>query len=381
MTKKLLALMLALAMMFSLAACDSGTESSGDAPEAGAEGGAVVANPDYPNDDVLNVIVGWGAGGTTDLLARKVGSLMSLKLGCNANVINVTGASGSIGATQVQTESRNGDTIWGGMVSAVGTWKVMGYNDMDWTDWYIFPYVQAPMALCVAKDSPFDTYQEFAEYAKEHPGELKAGNPGLGSVGHLSAVALCDAMGVEANHVPYAGGRAASIAVMGGELDFVFISYGDLYDLVISGDLKPLGISSAKDKVVVKSDETEVTIPSLRTDYAKVGQTTDLLGMWGMALPRSTPAEDLAAFTEAWIAAVSSDEFTGYCDELGIQAVCYYGEEADKMMAESMSTYVWLLDKLELTEDSPDKYGIPTADDYSWDDVDLTGVNPWPVVE
>ncbi len=379
--RKLFALLLAAMMVVSMTACgQKEAPAANDTPAADADvETGVVANPKYPNNGTINAVIGWSAGGTTDLVARKIASLMSVSLGCNNNCTNVTGASGSIAAAQVAAEGTDGETAWGGMISAMNTWAAMGYNDMNWKDWYSFVSCQTDFVLVVSGKSQFNTYQEFVDYAAANPGKLSSGNPGLGSVGHLAAVTFCNAFDIETNHVPYSGGRAAAIGVMGGEIDYLFIAYGDVYDLIQSGDLRPLAIAGpGADKTVTLADGSEVTIPCLDSEKPEIAETTSKLGMWGVALPRSVAPEQLLAFEQGWLSAVQSDEFKSFCDEAGIKAACIYGEDADKTMAEGEAVYVELLESLGLTTVSGADLGIPSSADYSWDNVDLTGVNPWP---
>lgn len=358
MTKKIFAVLLSVAMVFTLlAGCgSSNSNTAGSASSGSASSQGATADPKYPSSGTINCVIGWSAGGTTDLIARKLAALMSDDIGCNNNCTNVTGASGSIAGAQVQSQGGDGQTAFGGMLSAVGTWRAMGYNDEDWSNWYSFISAQADYVLCVSPKSGFNTYQDFIDYGKANPGKLNAGNPGLGSVAHLAAVTLCDAMGITTNHVPYSGGRAAAIGVMGGEIDYVFVAYGDVYDLIQSGDLKPLCWTGAQDKTVNGSDGTTITIPSIASVYPDVGKTVDLLGMWGVAIPRTVDPSQLLAFQQSWLKVVQSDAYKTYCEQSGIKPVCIYGADADETMASSQTSYVELLQKLNLaTKDSPTK--------------------------
>lgn len=367
--KKMLSLLLAAMMMLSVTAC-GGQEVTTN------EDGTVVANPDWPSAGTINCVIGWSAGGTTDLIARRVASDMSIAAGCNNNCTNVTGASGSIAAAQVQG-SNDGETAWGGMISAINTYQAMGYNDESWKDWYCFISAQTEYILCVSSSSDFQTYQDFADYAAANPGSLSSGSPGLGSVGHLAAVTMCEAFGIETNHVPYSGGRAAAIGVMGGEIDYVFIAYGDVYDLVASGDLRPLAVTG-EDMNITLADGSEITVPGLDAQYPEIGETCSQLGFWGVALPRSAPADQVLAFQQYWEEAVNSEEYISYCEEIGVIPVAIDGEEADQMMAQSESYYVEILEGLNMTAVSAADLGIPAPADYSWDNVDTSDVTPWP---
>lgn len=391
--KKTLALLLALAMVFSLVACGGSSNNNTTPPANNTENSEpannenttpsepekVVADPNYPASGTLNVVVGWSAGGTTDLIARKVANDVSVAGGFNNNVTNVTGSSGSIAADQVQQDGKDsGETLWGGMISAINTWKCMNYADMDWTDWYCFISCQTDFCLAVAKNSQFNTYEEFVEYGKANPGKLRSGNPGIGSVGHLAAVTFAKAFEFEMTAVPYQGGRAAALGVMGGEIEFVFIAYGDIKDLVESGDLKALAFTG-EDKTITTADGSSYTAPGLDAVKPEIAATTSKLGMWGVAIPRTVPAEQVLAFQEKWLAAVTADEYVKYCEEtLGTKPVAICGVEADKTMAEGQSVYVAILEGEGLTKNSAADLGIPAPADYSWDKVDLSNVAPWP---
>ena len=392
--KKTLALLLALVMALALVAC-GGNSNNNTTPPADnntqneepannentepAEPDKVVADPNYPASGTLNVVVGWGAGGTTDLIARKVANDISVAGGFNNNVTNVTGSSGSIAADQVQQDGKtSGETLWGGMISAINTWKCLDYADMDWTNWYAFISCQTDFCLAVAKDSQFNTYEEFVEYGKANPGKLRSGNPGIGSVGHLAAVTFAKAFDFEMTAVPYQGGRAAALGVMGGEIEFVFIAYGDIKDLVESGDLKALAFTGA-DREITTTAGTTYSAPGLDAVKPEIAATTSKLGMWGVAIPRTVPAEQVLAFQEKWLAAVTADEYIKYCEEtLGTKPVAIYGVDADKTMAEGQSVYVAILEGEGLTAKSAADLGIPSPADYSWDKVNLSNVTPWP---
>lgn len=386
--KKTIALLLSAVMILALVAgCGSSTgndekPNENAATETGQttepEDTTVVADPDWPSNGTLNVVVGWGAGGTTDLIARKVASLMSVAGGFNNNCTNVTGASGSIAAAQVAEEGGDGQTAWGGMISAVNTWRCMDYNEMSWKDWYTFISCQTDFCLAVSsKDDRFSTYQDFVDYAAANPDKLSAGNPGLGSVGHLAAVTFCNAFGVSTNHVPYAGGRAAAVGVMGGEIDYVFIAYGDIKDLVESGDLKALAFTGEDRNIAAATGE--YTVPGLDAVKPEIATTTSKLGMWGVALPRTVAPEIVLAFQESWSKCVSSSEYQDYCtNTLGVKPVAITGVDADKTMAEGEAVYIELLESLGLTAKSAADLGVSSSADYSWDSIDLSDVNSWP---
>lgn len=368
--KKFASLVMALAMaMCLLSGCGGKTTEQNAGP--------VTANPNYPNNGTINCVIGWSAGGTTDLIARKVASEVGVATGANNNCTNVTGASGSIAAAQVVANGQDGETAWGGMISAINTWRAMDYNDYSWKDFYCFISAQTDYVLCVGKGSQFTTYQEFIDYASANPDKLTSGNPGLGSVGHLAAVTMCNTFGISTQHVPYAGGRAAAIGVMGGEIEYVFIAYGDVADLIKSGDLVALGCTG-NEKTINTTGGASYTVPSFDEEHPEIAETINKLAMWGVALPRTAPAEQVLAFEKAWKAAVTSESYLKYCEEIGVTPVAICGEEADQTMAAGEAAYVEILEQQKLTAKSAADLGIASSADYSWDKVDTSDVIAWP---
>ena len=102
------------------------------------------------------------------------------------------------------------------------------------------------------------------------------------------------------------------------------------------------------------------------------------LAMWGVALPRTAPAEQVLAFQQAWQDAVDSEEFKAYCEEIGIKPAAITGDEADKLLSEGEAVYVELLESLDMTTVSAADLGIASSAEYSWDNVDTSDLIPWP---
>lgn len=388
MLKKMLAMLLALVMALSLVACGGGKTEEPAKTDAPAKTEEPAKQPEkeedpyeYPANGVLTSVIAYSAGGTSDNIVRQVSVMMAEYLGCNSNCVNVTGGSASVAGLKVQNENTGeGLQAVGYLLPAPGSWGTLGYTeDIDWSDWYAFAAVQSPFCFSVSKDSGFTTLDEVIEAAKANPGQMKWGNAGIGSAIHLSGQMLLDATGVDAVAVPFGGGREAATNVMAGEIDWVWASVGDVKDLLESGDLICLG-SVSTEEIEITSPAGTYMVPSLHDLYPDAAANASALGYYGMALPRDTDPQAVAAFKEAFEYAVNSDEFKEFAEGLGMLPVCITGDEVDEMMAQAQSLYAWTLYEQDLAAEgiTPDGLGIPKPADFDFSKVDLTNVNPWP---
>jgi len=146
-----------------------------------------------------------------------------------------------------------------------------------------------PAAITVKADAPWNTIEEFLAASKAKPGEIKMGNSGNGSIWHLAHAALEDKVGVKYNPIPFGGAAPAVLALMGGHVDAVAVSPGEVATHVASGKLKTLVVMSDQR---LKGFEKVPTLKERGIDLS--------IGTWrGLAAPKATPPEVLAILTEA----------------------------------------------------------------------------------
>ena len=112
------------------------------------------------------------AGGASDTVARIYASELEQSLGTSIVVSNVTGASGAIGLEQVRNSNPYGYTIAYMPVESTML-KALGFTDLSTDDFrFIGRAMTIPAAVTVRADAPWDTFEDFVNYAKEHPGEI-----------------------------------------------------------------------------------------------------------------------------------------------------------------------------------------------------------------
>lgn len=200
---------------------------------------------DYPSRPV-ELIVAYGAGGGTDVLARAFAEASRKHISQSITVVNKPGASGAIGLTDVMNAKPDGYKI--AMVTVELTTLphtgLIKFTHEDFTP--ICLLNSDPAAITVKADAPWNTVEEFLAAAKAKPGEFRVGNSGNGSIWHLAAAALEDKTGVGFNHIPYSGAAPGILALLGGHIEAVTVSAAEVSPNVAGGKLKTLAVMSDK---------------------------------------------------------------------------------------------------------------------------------------
>lgn len=178
----------------------------------------------YPSRPV-RIVSGFAAGGSSDYLVRVLAPRLAERLGQPFVIENRPGAGGAIGANLVARATPDGYTlifISGAFTAHAATVKTPydALRDFDW----ITTIVTYPFVLTVRNDVPARNVAELIALAKKSPGKLNYGSVGVGSVFHLAAE-LFDAMArTETVHIPYKGSSEALTDMIGGRIDFMFMT-------------------------------------------------------------------------------------------------------------------------------------------------------------
>jgi tripartite-type tricarboxylate transporter receptor subunit TctC len=183
-----------------------------------------VANAqDYPSRPVTMVVAA-AAGGPIDVFTRIMAERMSPILGQRVVVENVGGGGGTLGGQRVAKAAPDGYTTLLGTIATHANPQLYGdkplYDPLnDFVN--VALIAEIPLVVIVRKDFPANTFQEFMAHAKANPGKLNYGSAGVGSASHLGCVMLDQAMGTNAQHVPYRGTGPAMQDLIGGRIDFL----------------------------------------------------------------------------------------------------------------------------------------------------------------
>ena len=180
----------------------------------------------YPAGPV-KVVVPFGAGGATDVLARVFADQLQQRLGQPFTPENRGGAAGQIAATAVARSPADGSTLMFTTAAPITIAPLM--NDKVQYDPRkdfvpIAVVAVMPVWLVVNANSPLQSAADIVAKAKDNPGKLNYGTSGVGTELHLAAEALSRSAGIQMQHVPFRGGGEVIAALLGNQLDFAALS-------------------------------------------------------------------------------------------------------------------------------------------------------------
>jgi len=203
---------------------------------------------DYPNKPV-KVVIGFPAGGPTDVAARILAKHMAAELGQPFVVENRTGASGAIAVRGVVGAEPDGYTILMGNSGSMSVLpyliKDLGYDPLTQLD-PIGLVVNLPSVLAVPTDSPFKNVQELLDYARANPGKLSYASQGIGSLNHIATEWFKLISGVDITHVPYRGDAPSIQDLTAGRVDMSFFSIVSALPQLQGQRLRLLGVATSK---------------------------------------------------------------------------------------------------------------------------------------
>jgi tripartite-type tricarboxylate transporter receptor subunit TctC len=237
----------------------------------------------YPNKPV-KLIVPFGPGGFTDVVARIVGQKLSSNLGQQFVIENKVGAGSTIGTDFVAKSAPDGYTLV--MISTthvISPWiyKNMPYDPIkNFTS--ITKLVDAPYVLVVNPKVPANNVKEYIALAKSSPDKIHFASSGNGSSQHLMGELFMNLTGVKLEHVPYKSSSGATTDLMAGIVESSFAGIPNVINQIKQGQLRALGVTSLKRSAQLPD------IPSLH----EAGVTNYDASVWlGLLAPVNTPKE------------------------------------------------------------------------------------------
>jgi tripartite-type tricarboxylate transporter receptor subunit TctC len=255
---------------------------------------------DFPGRPI-KLVVPFGPGTTTDIVARIYAEAMAKPLGQAIVVENKAGAGGNIGSDLVAKAAPDGYTIVMGTVGThainPGLYRKMPYDaQKDFAPIGFAGYT--PTLLVVAANSPLQSLKDLQTAAKKSGG-ISFASAGNGTSGHLAGELLKARLGGEMVHVPYKEGGLALSDVMAGQTQFMFYHPAAVMPQVKAGKLRALGVSSAK---------RTAAAPDVPTIEEQGFGPFDLVAWFMLYAPAATPAPVLAKLRDAVAQAVTNPE-------------------------------------------------------------------------
>ncbi len=266
----------------------------------------------YP-ERTIKIVVPFPAGGPTDVAARLIAQSISSKLGKGVVVENHAGAAGRIGAKVVAKAAPDGYTLLlgGTNVNAItgAIYKDLGFDPIKSFAPIAIVCVDS-LAVAISPQLAANTFPEFVQYAKAHPGKLKYGaSPGIYT--HFAGEFFKTKTGTDILFVPYKGGAPAVTDLLGGHIDMVVNNKSNLLSLFKDGKLKALAVTS-------QARWPELPQTPTMNEVGILGFPSEVL--FGLLAPAGTPVAIIQQLNRAVNEGLQSAEVRSSLEAVGVEA-------------------------------------------------------------
>jgi tripartite-type tricarboxylate transporter receptor subunit TctC len=266
---------------------------------------------DYP-ERTIKIVVPFPAGGPTDVVARLIAQSLATKFGKGVIVENHPGAGGRIGAKVVAAAAPDGYTLLlgGTNVNAIGAiYKDLGFDPVKSFAPIAVVCIDS-LAIAISPRVAANNFNEFVQYAKDHPGQLKYGaSPGIYT--QFAGEYFKLKTGTDILFVPYKGGAPAVTDALGGHIEMVVNNKSNLLPLFKDGKLKAIAVTSRERWPELPQIPTmkEIGISDFPSEV-----------MFGVLAPARTPRAIVTTLNRTINEALQSAEARASLDAIGVEA-------------------------------------------------------------
>ena len=268
----------------------------------------------------VRVIVGFPAGGPTDVIARLVAQKLSDSLGQNFVVENMPGAGGNTASGSVARATPDGYTIMAistGFMVNPSLYAHVPYDPIK--DFAPITLVAAsPNVVVVNPQVPAKTLPELVQLIRDNPGKYSYAGPGVGSTPHLGGELFRLTYKLDLVHVPFTGAAPAVQATIGGHTPIAFTALPSSMAAIQAGQVRAIGIAATERSPQIPN------VPTFAEEGVK-GQEADTLT--GIVAPAKTPKEIVALLAREIAKGVGQPDVQGRLAQLGFRPVANTPEE------------------------------------------------------
>jgi tripartite-type tricarboxylate transporter receptor subunit TctC len=301
----------------------------------------------------IQIIVPWGAGGSTDQMTRVVAGELEDHLGQKIVVVNQPGASGSVGTKNALDAPHDGYTWAAGAAADLGAYKIRGLIDTTLGDWILYLSVANVSVMSVNADEPYKDFGQLLQAFKDKPGQIPVATAGQLSAGHNAMISIEKYTGIKYKHVTYDGGNPAVIATVAGECVAVPQLAVEEADMLAGGKLRALAVLDDKPLELEKYG----SIPPITKWIPNFEPGPNYFGIW---IPKDAPKEVIDTFGQLWDDVMKTSEaLKKYAASRGAVFDPSWGAEAQKKAMPYLSIIAWNLQEAGQTVMSPAEVGIP----------------------
>lgn len=300
-------------------------------------GGALLTAPalaqaPWPNRPI-RLVVPFGPGGSTDVLARLLTEQMAPRLGQPFVLENRPGAGATLGTGVVADAAPDGYTVLLSAISAFSVGSTLYRGRITWDPVRSFAHVgmiqSGYYALMANNAAPFANPGELAAAARARPGIAYA-TSGVGSLPHLFMLRYCQAANIEMQHIPYRGGAQAVNDVVAGVVPVTLDGIASSVGLMRNGQIKGIGITGPTRQPLFPDMPTFV-------EHGFPGLVAE--GWAGMAMPAATPRPIQERFAAVLKEVLALPQIVERYRQLAIDPGTRFGAEAQAFVAQEVETW------------------------------------------
>jgi tripartite-type tricarboxylate transporter receptor subunit TctC len=273
--------------------------------------GRIASAQAYPTRPV-RIVVGFAAGGTTDIIARLIGQWLSERLGQQFVIENRPGASSNLATEAVARAPADGYTLLA--LTATNSINATLFDKLSFNLNRDLAMVaglsRSPLVLEVHPSVPAKTVPEFVAHAKANPAKVTMASFGSGSTSHVAGELFKMMAGVNLLHVPYRGSGPMLTDLLGGQVHMTFDNLPASIEYIRTGKLRALAVATT-----TRAD----SLPDIPT-VADYFPGYDASAWNGVAIPRNTPAEIVDKLNREINAGLADPKMKARIAELGATA-------------------------------------------------------------
>lgn len=269
----------------------------------------------WSQDKPLEWVLGYAAGGGSDMVARTVAEQMGKTLGRSIVVNNKPGAATNIAADYTAKSRDYGNIMFTADFATLAAnpalFSRLPYNaEKDFAP--VGLLARFPLMLVVHPGVPAKDFKEFSAWVKASADGVPYASAGAGSPQHLASELLRETTGLKLNHVPYRGGAPAVQDLVGGQVQVALMDSASVVQYVASGKLRAIGVAS-RSRLKNFPD-----VPTLAEQGVK---DFEAYAWQGLVVPAATPPDTVARLNKALQAALASEAVKTRFDALALEAL------------------------------------------------------------
>ena len=295
--------------------------------------GSMESNAQTAPKGPVRIIVGFAAGGSSDIAARMLADKLKDSLGVPVIVENKVGAGGRIAAETLKNATPDGTTFLLTPVVvpvlAPLVFKTLNYDPAK----DFAPVAQVAtyqFALAVGPNHPAKTVPEFVAWLKANPTQANFGSPAPGSLPHFFGLMIGKATGIEMTHIAYKGGAPLANDLMGGQIAAGVDALSDMIELHRSGKIRIIATSGA---------QRSLQLPTVATFKEQGFAAIEGAGWIGVYAPAKTPAEVIDRVSGAVASALKDPELRERFVKLGYEPTGTTPAQLVAIMAADTATW------------------------------------------